>query len=499
MKATVLVVEDNEALAENMAELLEEAGAEITICGTAGAALAAVQAKPFDLAIVDLRLHGTEDGLTLVPRLKEAAPLAEIILVTGNASLDTAISAVRHGIFAYVLKPFDPGDLLALGERALAQVSLRREREALARELAASEALYRGVVDTVEALIVGIDGHGHITFCNRHACSVADWDPEAIQGQSFAELFAEHHRADMGHYVARVVAGHIVRDKLVPLISGDGDERTVRWTLTPLHTSSGAKEAVLAVGVDVTERLRLERVSAENAAMAAMGQLTTGLAHEIRNPLNAAKLQLELLDRAAQKLDPQPAGDKIRERAAIVREEVDSLSRMLEEFLSLARPRNMRRRPVELGALVKEVVELHGPLAAAEGITLEAEVPGNLALVQADREKIKQVLVNLLSNAVDAMRQQEGGRAIVGARTTDDGGWVEVTVADTGPGLDPALAEQLFQPFVTSKPAGTGLGLSIVHRIIEQHGGTVALEPREGGGTVARFTLPHASESLGKS
>ncbi|MFW6086911.1 MAG: ATP-binding protein [Myxococcota bacterium] len=493
MKATVLVVEDNEALAENMAELFEEAGAEVTIRGTASSALDAVREKPFDLAIVDLRLHGTEDGLTLVPRLKEAVPLAEIILVTGNASLDTAISAVRHGVFAYVLKPFDQDDLLALGERALAQVSLRREREALARDLAASEALYRGVVDTVEALIVGIDTQGHITFCNQHACSVAEWDPDAIPGRSFADLFAEHERDDVSRYLARVVTGRIVRDKLIPLRTGDGDERTIRWTLTPLHTGSGAKEAVLAVGVDVTERLRLERASAENAAMAAMGQLTTGLAHEIRNPLNAAKLQLELLDRAARKLDPQPAGDKIRERAAIVQEEVDSLSRLLEEFLSLARPRSMHRKPMDLAALVTEMVELHGPLAAAEGIRLQAEVTADLGLVVADREKVKQVLVNLLSNAVDAMRSQDGGRAVLGARVIDDGSWVEVTVTDTGPGLDPDLAEQLFQPFVTSKPAGTGLGLSIVHRIIEQHGGAIALEPGEGGGTVARFTLPRAS------
>ncbi|MFW6051684.1 MAG: ATP-binding protein [Myxococcota bacterium] len=496
MKASVLVVEDNEALAENVAELFEEAGAEVTITDSAGAALEKARAREHDLAVVDLRLHGQQDGLSLVPDLKEASPLGEIILVTGNASLDTAIAAVRHGVYAYVLKPFDPEDLLALGERALAQVSLRREREGLARELAASEALYRGVVDTVEALIVGIDTGGQITFCNRHACTVVGLEPEEVQAQAFENLFADEHAHAMRRYLSCATQGDVIRDRDVPLRAGTGGERVVRWTLTPLHDSGAAKETVLAVGLDVTERLELERRSAENAAMAAMGQLTTGLAHEIRNPLNAAKLQLELLERAAGKVADAEAGERIRNRAGVVREEIDSLSRMLEEFLSLARPRGMKLEPMDLEALVNELVELHGPLAEEEGVTLEGRVVPSLGPVRADREKIKQALVNLVANAVDAMREQREGRVRIGARPVDDE-WVEVTVRDTGPGISEEVAERLFQPFVTTKPAGTGLGLSIVQRTVELHGGTVALAPAEGGGTLARLTLPRARERVG--
>lgn len=490
MTATVLVVEDNEALAENMAELFEDAGAEVHTCHTTRDALELTSRRPFDLSVVDIRLESGGDGLALVPALRDRSPQGEVILVTGNASLDSAIAAVRHGVFAYMLKPFDPDDLLALGERALAQVQLRRERESLARELAASEALYRGVVDTVEALIVGLDARGDITFCNQHACAVMGTDAEAAMGQRFADLFGDQ-KDRLANLVGRAAEGQVLRDQELPMRTPAGDTRTVRWTLTALTVDADMREAVLAVGIDVTERLELERRSADNAAMAAMGRLTTGLAHEIRNPLNAAKLQLELLQRTAKRLDDQNAGDRIQQRAEIVREEISSLTRMLEEFLSLARPQRLEREQVDLRPLLQEVAELHGPLAAKAGVELRVDLPDTACLVLADRDRFKQALVNLIGNALDAMRGQPEGIIRLAARAVD-GGQVEVSVTDSGPGLDPKVANQILQPFVTTKAAGTGLGLSIVQRTMELHGGTVRLEPAEGGGAVAIMALPRA-------
>lgn len=497
MKATVLVVEDNEALADNMAELFEDAGAEVTTCRRAPEALAQARETGFDLALVDLRLQCQEDGLSLVPGLRKASPNGEIVLITGNASLDSAIAAVRHGVYAYVLKPFNPEDLMALGERALAQVSLRREREALARDLATSEALYRGVVDTVEALIIGVGAEGHIAFCNRHACEVVGREVPEVQGKHFSILFADERVQDVAFHLARAAGGAVIRDREVPVETAEGDERMVRWTLTPLQAGSASRSTVLAVGIDVTERIALEQKSAENAAMAAMGELTTGLAHEIRNPLNAAKLQLELLERAARKVGDAEVGTKILERAVIVKDEIGSLSRMLEEFLKLARPQGLDRAPTSLAELADELVERHGPFAEEHGIEVLSEVSPNLPPVMADRQKLKQAFVNLISNALEAMRDQGEGQVVIGAAQGEDG-WVDVWVKDTGPGLDEDAAERVFQPFYTTKPAGTGLGLSIVSRTVEMHGGSIALEPDEEEGTVARLTLPTARKGIPK-
>ncbi len=491
MTATVLVVEDNEPLARSVARLFEDAGAAVTITASLASALERARASPPDLAVVDVCLPGGLPSLEIVPKLREASPDAEVILVTGSATLDTAIEAVRHGVFAYVLKPFDPEDLLALGERALAQVALRKERQALERELAGSEALYRGVVEGVDQLIVGIDRAGRVGFSNRYAAEATGCAPEELEGRLFAEVVS---RPEDRRVAERVVAdawrGGRVRDRELPLPRPDGAPRNIRWTLTPLRVDDEVS-LVLAVGLDVTDRLELERRTAQSEALATMGALTAGLAHEIRNPLNAAKLQLEVLYRAAGRLPDARTAGSMRQRVEVVKEEIGRLSTMLDEFLQLARPRGIERLPVDVAALLDEVAHRQAPAAEEIGARIHVAREGASPVhASGDRERLAQVLVSLVTNSLEAIRSAgDGGRVVLDARGRDDG-FVEVTVEDTGPGLSPEAAARLFEPFFTTKPAGTGLGLPVVKRIVEQHGGDIRIRPGEDGGTVATFTLP---------
>jgi len=485
----VLIVEDNPELAENMAELLEEVASGVTVCPTAVEALAHAEKYGFDLALVDVGLPSAQSGVDLIPELKRHAPDAEAILVTGNATLDTAVAAVGHGAFAYVLKPFDPDDLLALAERALAQVALREERAVLSRELAASEALYRGVVDTVEALIVGLGPKGDISFCNRFASDITGWPQERAHGKLLAEMCTTpEHREAMRASIREAGEGATVRDRPMPLLTRSGEARTVRWTLTPLHGEGVADPSVLAVGIDITERLELLRRTVESEAMAAMGALTAGLAHEIRNPLNAAKLQLEVMGRTTKKLEEGASRDRILERIEIVQTELSRLSSMLNDFLSLARPRGIQLDPIEVVPLLLEVVRLKRPLADVQRVHLTLERPEAEFEVRGDRGKLKQVILNLVANSLEAMREQGGGEIVLTARVLD-GGMAEIEVRDSGPGGPDDFEAQAFQPFYTTKDAGTGLGLTIVKRIVEMHGGQVSLRPGEGGGCVASFTV----------
>jgi PAS domain S-box-containing protein len=487
--ATVLVVEDNEALAENIAELFEETGASVTICEILDEAYASAKAKPPDLSIVDVRLPAGQSGLDAIPTLREISPHGEVIIMTGNATLDTAIEAVRRGVFAYVQKPFDPEDLIALGQRALSQVALRRERQALARDLASSEALYRGVVDTVEQLIVGVDADGRIELVNPCATRTTGRSADALSGASFVEVVAVPEEAQRARRILDAARSGVgVREVELTLASATGGTRLVRWTLTPLSVGD-SRASVVAVGLDVTERVELERRTAQSEALAAMGALTAGLAHEIRNPLNAAKLQLEMLVRSTAKVSDAAAGDAIRERADVVKGEISRLSKMLDEFLSLARPRGMVSTTFEVLELFEEVRALEQPVAEEARVEIDV-APGDPATVTGDRHKIKQVLVNLVANAVEAIRSTgRGGRITLGVRPRL-GSFVEVRVTDDGPGLAPEVARRLFEPFFTTKDAGTGLGLSVVKRIVELHGGRITLDSPPGAGTTATFTLP---------
>ncbi len=499
MSERVLVVEDNAALAENVAEMLRAEGAHVWVAHDALTALGIARQHSFDLAIVDIGLSEAGAGLDLVPLLREHSPHGEVVLMTGNATLDSAILAIRRGVYAYLPKPFKPEHLIALSKRALTQVALKSEHLALAQRLAASEALYRGVVESVEACILGIDDDGIVRFANRFAIDRVATAERGLIGRSLLALCADaDEQKTLSDAIARVLRGEPVRDREYSLRSPQGETRRIRLTLTPLDTKSlgpvlapsraSTGLSILAAGIDITERVELERRNAEAEAMAAMGTLTTGLAHEIRNPLNAAKLQLELLLRRGKRMAPSESREALLDPAALVRSELSRLSELLDDFLDLARPRRLDRSACPVAQLFDSVLRLEGPVANEANIALRSRIePPNLTM-RADADKLTQVLLNLIGNALDALRDREGGEIELEAHPSPDGG-VAICVIDNGPGLSPEVAETAFKPFVTSKQGGTGLGLAIVQKIVLQHGGEASLKPRVGGGTVARFTV----------
>ena len=498
MNERVLVIEDNSALAENIAELLGDEGFEVSLCSGAERELREALTRGFDLAIVDIGLAGGESGLDLAPRLKRQSAHGEIVLMTGNATLHSALAAIRSGVYAYLLKPFEPDELVVLSRRALAQVALKRERHALQQRLASSEALYRGVVETVEASILGLDADGRIHFANRFASECLGASAAELSGRDMASLCDARSGRELKRAIARASRQETVRD-VETRHEVFGRTRTVRWTLTPLYAESldAAQRAsgeganvptptLLAAGLDITERLELEQRSAEAQAIGAMGTLATSLAHEIRNPLNAAKLQLELLLRRAKRARDLELLQQLEEPAKLVRTEIERLSNLLEDFLNLARPRQPVRKPVEVAELFSSVVTLEEPVARSAGIALTASVAEQGLSVRADADKLKQVLINLVRNSIDALQERGSGAVALSAERRAEGG-VSIRVSDDGGGIPPELLDSAFKPFVTSKPAGTGLGLAIVRKIVAQHGGEVELLAREGGGTIVQF------------
>ncbi|WP_370459159.1 ATP-binding protein [Aggregicoccus sp. 17bor-14] len=349
----VLVVDDNAQLLDNMQELLEDAGYDVSTAGSCAGALERARAG-FDVALVDLRLPDGQ-GTALAPRLKEQVPDGEVVLLTGLGTLETAVAAVRSGACAYLLKPCATPELLLTLEQALRQVRLHREKRELARR------------------------------------------------------------------------------------------------------------------AQVTEKL------------AAVGTLTAGLSHEIRNPLNAAALQLTVLERRVRKLEAQ-AQEPLLEPLLLVRDEIRRLDHILEDFLQFARPREFQPNPVDVGALLARVQSLLSGQAEQKGVALVAE-PTQAGAVRGDEERLRQVLLNLALNALEAT--PAGGRVRFSAEAHGDE--VTLLVDDTGPGIPPKVRERLFEPFFTTKASGSGLGLSIVHAIVTQHGGSIEVGDGPLGG--ARFTV----------
>lgn len=488
----LLVIDDNRELVDNLIDIFDARGFEVRVARSAREGLACARDEGFDLAFVDVNLPDSS-GLELLPALRSAAPLGEVVLITGHATIDSAIAAVRGGAFHYVIKPFKPEDLIATAESALRQVALRAERAQLAQQLRDSERRYRDVVESSQVLVVAVDAAGKIRMINRRASELTGFSPHELEGQSFLmRLFPPEARSVVSEHLNEAAAGRSSGEFEAALLGRDGRSRVVRWHCAPAsaHSERDADHVIYAVGSDVTERLQLERRAAEAEALAHMGTLAAGLAHEIRNPLNAAGLQLHLLARGVERL-PEAERAAMRTRVDIVASELKRLERLLGDFLELARPRPMAREPVDMERLLGDVLELHEPAAHARGVLLTRKLGHAMAL--GDRERLKQVFHNLVVNAMEATSQGDSVTVTV-ERERGESPAVVVTVSDTGRGIPGAMMERVFEPFFTTKEAGTGLGLAIVRQIIERHGGQVELESTEGKGTRVTVRIPAENE-----
>ena len=367
-QSRILLVDDDAALVDGLGEILRSAGYSVRGAGTCAAALPLAR-DGFDVALVDLDLPDG-DGTALAPRLKELFPDGEVVLLTGFATVESAVAAVRAGACAYLVKPCATHELLVTVEQAMRQVRLHGEKRDLSRRAQTAEKL------------------------------------------------------------------------------------------------------------------------------AAVGTMTAGLSHEIRNPLNAAALQLSVLERRVHRL-PKPEQAALLEPLTLVKDEIRRLDHILEDFLQFARPRELVPRPVDVVAVIARVLDLLGGEAERRGIRLERDLDP-VPPVAGEEERLRQVLVNLGLNAIDAAPR--GGLVRVSCRLEpadpdlpEGEPQVAILVDDDGPGIPAGSRERIFEPFYTTKATGSGLGLSIVHAIVTQHGGHVRVEGSPAGGARFAVRLPLAT------
>ena len=220
--------------------------------------------------------------------------------------------------------------------------------------------------------------------------------------------------------------------------------------------------------LDSEAKLVARERAAQADRVAAIQTLSAGLAHEIRNPLNSATLQLELLER---RLRRDTADAKLVEPVELVHHELHRLTQLLNEFLSFARPSELVLGNHDVLVIARDVVASERPVAKTRGATLEVNGSGSL-IARVDAQKLRQILQNLVHNALEAV--SEGGRVNVTIHGDDD--HLHLAVTDDGPGIPEVVQRRVYEPFFTTKDAGTGLGLSIVHGMVTQHGGTITID-----------------------
>ena len=259
-------------------------------------------------------------------------------------------------------------------------------------------------------------------------------------------------------------------------------KKSAKW-LTPelLLTLEQALRQVRLHG----EKRDLARRATVAEKMGAVGTLTAGLSHEIRNPLNAAALQLAVLERRVRKL-PEDKQPELVEPLGLVRDEIKRLGRLLDDFLRFARPRELSIEQVDVAAVLGSVHRLLGAEAERRGVALSLVTePAHIA---GDAGQLNQAVLNLVLNALDAAPQE--GKVRLSLRV--ERGEVVIEVEDSGGGIPRELRQRIFEPFFSTKATGTGLGLAIVHSTVTQHGGTLGVDPSPLGGARFWLRLPRA-------
>ncbi|MFQ5876648.1 MAG: GAF domain-containing protein [Acidobacteriota bacterium] len=397
--------------------------------------------------------HGIGGSLDLEKVLAAVGDYARDLLTADRCAIYLGEDPSRLE-FAYLTGPPIEGletgrivDFVSLGSRALVQ-TLRRQQTMVIRDVTEDP---RVNVDlalrwrSMSAIIVPLSARDRpqgLLVADRHRPS--DWSPGEIS-----------------------LAGAL------------GGQAAVAIDNARLYRE--AQEAYIRLHKAQYDMMQSER-------MAAIGTLASSLAHEVRNPLNSISLQMVLLSRRMARIE-RPAQAEIAELVETMRREIDRLNDLVGEFLSLSSVDRLSRRNWDPEDVAREVVMLMAPVAREKGIRLTQELAGCLPRIPLDHEKIKQVLINLVRNAIEAM--PNGGLLTVSSRRSNRS--VVLGVADTGVGIQPDL--DVFDFFTTTKSGGTGLGLPIARRIVEAHGGSLTYESRPGRGSTFLVTLEVPQEA----
>lgn len=248
---------------------------------------------------------------------------------------------------------------------------------------------------------------------------------------------------------------------------------------------------IIAAGVSVywvKRMVLLERRAREAERLAELGTLTGGLAHEIKNPLSTVQLNLQLL---AEDLTPDnPAYPRIVNRLKTVHKETSRLRDILDDFLRYAGKIELDRHPTDLNELLEDLVDFFVPQAQLQKTRVRLRRSDNPVIVNVDARLIKQAVLNLMLNALQAM--PDGGELILSAAQHD--GCAAIDVIDTGKGISPEAIEKIFQAYYTSKKGGTGLGLAMAQRIVKEHGGQIKVKSEIGKGSDFTVELPVAAQ-----
>ena len=506
---TILVVDDNPSNLGAITECLEERGYKASIATDGEITSKRAKYLHPDLILLDVLMPGI-DGFETCRRLKadEATKDIPIIFMTALTSTEDKIEGFRAGAVDYITKPIQQEEVLARVATHLRMRDLMQSLQAHTTALAEANAKIRSLNEHLNAenLEVKADlqqseqryktlveqiSEGHfvlqdecLVFANQAFCEIHGYRLEEALGKKFSIFVAPESQKDVNDVYA---SSHrdMTLSRLFEYMRLTYDHQSLPTEMTIKTTYHEDKRVTIGICRDITERLEMERKMMEAERMTHIGRITTSLSHEIRNPLSAIKMHLQMLEEYRQALDE---GAQLNLTLSI--KEVTRLENILRQLLDFAKPLRLNCESCHLKQIISSCVDVFKAQFEQKDLEVFCTLDPNIPVIQADEERLVQVIMNLLLNAFEA--SQQGGKIWISSKIDfhTDHPALQVKIEDEGVGISEKDVQHLFEPFFTTKKRGTGLGLTNVKHIVEAHGGCIEAENRDSGGAVFRVWLP---------
>lgn len=351
------------------------------------------------------------------------------------------------------------------------------------------ERLYENLLASIEDGVIVLDPENTVLTFNQGAEGLLGISEGYALGKPLSSILKDKEIAELAQKAYET--GKSFSDNDLGLRRKDGRSLSVSVTVSPLLDDEGVVHGTVIVIRDMSRIKALEDDLRRSDRLGTLGTLAAGLAHEIKNPLGGIKGAAQLLH---EEIEKEP---RLTEYTSIIIKEAERVNRLIGELLDFTRPRSLSLNPMNIHKTLDDNLLLMSEVINSKGIKVYKEFDPSLPMIKGDMERLSQVFLNLIKNAVEAIDRD--GRLMVSTRIVTDYQMVEneekkgvivVEVTDSGKGMEEETLDRLFTPFFSTKEKGTGLGLAISHRIIQEHKGKIKVKSKAGEGTTVSVTLP---------
>jgi PAS domain S-box-containing protein len=499
----LLLIDDEPDIVRVLSISLKVDGYQVTAAYNGIEALEIFEKEKHPIVITDIKMPGM-DGLEVLRQVKAKAPETEVIIITGHGDIDNAIEALKLGASDFINKPVRDEALGIALERAKEKLDIKRQLaeytsgleskiEAATRELRRQSNFQIKLIRSSNDGIVATDKDFNIVIFNPGAEAIFGYTQTEVLGKMNALEFYSPEIATEFRQEISAVAKKDLAWREAWIQSKTGDAIPVRFSGTILQEKDEPMGSV-AFFQDLREIKRLEQELVNSERLAAIGQTVAGLAHGIKNILHGLKGGSYLVDIGISKDD----SEKLRKGWEMIKRNVGRTSNLVMDLLSYAKEREPQYQNCSPNEIAGDVSSLVQDKAHEIGVEIIQDFDGSIGDVLMDPNTVHEVLLNLMSNAVDAclfdenMEKQWQVRLVTAQK---DGNLIQFDVIDNGSGMDDEVINKLFTSFFSTKGhRGTGLGLMVTRKLIEEHGGKIEVDSEPGKGTRFSFYLPYKSE-----